>query len=153
MNISAQKLFLTISILLLLSCFNSDKKEINNLLDKRQKAFELKDEGLYSSLIVENYINDSNGKKIDKDGVINQFKINVSAFDKISFVKSKREIFVKKNSAKAILDTSIALTIDNETVNYSTKELLSFVKVDDKVWEISKESELDLFRGFVFGEK
>lgn len=147
------KAFIPFFILLLISCYNSEKKEINNVLNKRQNAFEQKDETIYSDLILDSYRIESEGEISDKESVINQFKINISPFDKVSFVKSKREIFIKNFSAKVIIDCSIDLAIEDQTVNYNTKELLSLVKVENKGWKISKESDLDLFRGFVFGEK
>lgn len=147
------KAFIPFFILLLISCYNSEKKEINNVLNKRQNAFEQKDETIYSDLILDSYRIESEGEISDKESVINQFKINISPFDKVSFVKSKREIFIKNFSAKVIIDCSIDLAIEDQTVNYNKKELLSLIKVENKGWKISKESDLDLFRGFVFGEK
>lgn len=153
MKRSILKIIIPFTIFFLISCFNSDKKEINEVLDRREKAFELKDEKLYSELITEDYKSGVDDKIINKEGLINQFRINVLPFDNIEFIKTERQIFVNNNTAKVIVDTSVDLSIENQTVNHNTKELLGLIKINEKEWKLSKESDLDLFRGFVFGEK
>ncbi|MGH7885982.1 MAG: hypothetical protein ACRENO_09845 [Thermodesulfobacteriota bacterium] len=153
MKIFSYKYLFILSLLLFISCFNPDKKDINNLLDKRQKSFELKDENLYSDLIFENYNSLEDDKTVNKSNVIEQFKLNVSPFDSISFIKSKRDIYLENGSAKVLIEASIDLKIENEKSTYKTKELLNLIKINNKEWRISKESKLDLFRGFVFGDK
>lgn len=151
MKPSFLKYSLVVMTLLIVSCSNTDKNEINKLLDKRQEAFESRDENLYSELIIDSYNINSDGKNIDKDEIINQFKLNTSPFDKITFLKSKRQISIKDGTANVLIDTTVDLAIDSEKSKYNTKELLNLTKNSDNEWKISKESKLDLFRGFVFG--
>lgn len=151
MKVFSPKYFFIIFAILLISCNNADKKEINTLLDKRQDAFEAKDENLYSDLILDSYNINLDGKKIDKEEVVNQFKLNISPFDKITFLKSERQISIKDGKANVFIDTTVDLAIEKEKSEYNTKELLILTKNNNENWKISKESKIDLFRGFVFG--
>lgn len=151
MKVFCLKYFFPLFLLLFIACGNAEKKEINRILDSRIKAYESKDENAYSKLIIENYSVTKEGKTIDKEDVINQFKLNVSPFDKIHFSQSERRLSVEDGKASAVIDSIVDLSIDTEKVEYKTKELVVLSKNSSNQWKISKESELDLFRGFVFG--
>ena len=145
-------LFFFILILLCSSCFNAEKKEIDAVLDNRIKSFEQKDKDLYSNCIINTYNDITNSENIDKTVLIKNFEVNVSPFDKITFSKSNREIHINKTSAKVVIETSIDLSIQDKMTRYNTVEQINLSKENGE-WKIVKESNLDLFRGFVFGEK
>ena len=151
MKVFYLKYFIPLFLLLFIACGNEDKKDINMLLDSRNNAYETKDEKSYSELIIQNYSVTKDGGKVDKEDIINQFKMNVSPFDKIHFSKSERRISVENGKANVVIDSIVDLSIEAEKVEYKTKELLVLNKNSSDQWKISKESELDLFRGFVFG--
>ncbi len=139
-------------IVTLQSCSNSEKKEINTLLDTRIKSFEQKNIDLYSECIYKEYNENIDGEKIYKDGVIKNFKINISPFDEITFIKSEREIYINGNNAKVVIKTSVSLSIKDKKSIYNTTEKINLSKTNSQ-WKIVKESKLDLFRGYVFGER
>ena len=107
---------------------------------------------MYSDCIEDDYKQENNKKFENKQTVIKNFKINISPFDKIKFTKSKRDIYISENNAKVIIDSSIDLTIRERRSTYNLKERINLSKKNGK-WKITKESKLDLFSGFVFGEK
>ena len=151
MKVFCFKYFFPLFFLLFIACGNADKKDINRILDSRNNAYETKDEKAYAELIIQNYSVTKDGSKVDKEDVINQFKLNVSPFDKIHFSNSERRISVDDGKASVVIDSVVDLSIETEKVEYKTKELLVLNKNSSGQWKISKESELDLFRGFVFG--
>ena len=145
-------LYLIILIFVNTACFNSKKKEINIILDDRVKSFELKDIIIYSNTIDNSYNEIIDKKNVDKEAIINNFKVNIAPFDQILFIESDREIHISGNEAKVIIKTSIDLSIKEQKSRYKTTELVKLSKNSGQ-WKIIKESNLDLFRGFVFGEK
>ena len=112
--------FLLGIILLASSCFNSEKKDINTVLDNRIKSFEQKDKNLYSTFIIDSYKEIINSEKTDKPGIIKNFELNVTPFDKIVFSKSDREIHINNNYAKEIINSSVDLNIEEKITRYST---------------------------------
>ncbi|NIQ13992.1 MAG: hypothetical protein GTO02_06200, partial [Candidatus Dadabacteria bacterium] len=72
-------------------------------MDTRIKSFEQKNIDLYSECIYKEYNENIDGEKIYKDGVIKNFKINISPFDEITFIKSEREIYINGNNAKVVI--------------------------------------------------
>ena len=143
-----------LAIFLLLSfysCSNEEKNEISELLKKREEAFENKNEELYSTCISDNYKVTDSEKIIDKNGVIKNFKSNTLAFDKIEISHKDRSTYVKDNTAKVVQKTTVLLQLEDQKSSYKVTEIIHLTK-EKESWKISKESKIDLFRGFVFGE-
>ena len=148
-----KKLLIPLFLLLIITgCGNENKKEINNILDTRQKAFNTKDADLYKSLISDNYSDTEDGKTINKEDIIKKFKMNTSPFDSIDMQHSERVVEIKGKSATAVQKTTAKLRINDETANYELREIIGFTH-EKNAWRISKESKFDLFRGFVFGNR
>ncbi len=133
------------------SCTSKAEREVTEILDQREKAFEKKDVELYKTLISERYNQKLKNKIINKDQVVKNFATNVLPFDSIEVRHRNREITLKGNTAIVLQQTIFSLRIDNESSTYTTTELLKIEKTD-KGWKIVKESDIDLLRGFVFGE-
>ena len=134
------------------SCNNKPDKDISLLLDTRQRAFEEKNLDTYQDLISSDYeVVTRNGTK-KRDDVLKEFKLNTTPFDTIKMTHSDRSVYNEGNTAKAVQKTSVILQIDDQKTNYEITEVILLVKENDQ-WKISKESSLDLFRGFVFGKK
>lgn len=137
-------------ILIITGCTSEDKKNISKILEKRELAFENKNEDLYSSYISGNYNVQMEDKSLGKEGVLKNFRSNVLAFDKIDFSHKDRSIYIDKNKAKVVQKTTVKLQLDDQVSNYKLTELLQLEKENGQ-WKIVKESDIDLFRGFVFG--
>ena len=134
------------------SCGNNIDKEITLLLDKRQSAFEEKDPDKYKTLIISNYNVETREGTKNIDDVLKNFKLNTTPFDVIKMSHKDREVFKEDGKAKVVQKTQVVLTIDDQETTYETTEVLILKKEDNK-WKISKESNIDLFRGFVFGKQ
>lgn len=141
---------LIIPILLFIACSNENKTAVNEVLDNREKAFETKDQELYSGLISESYNNTVQGKLIDKNEIVKKFKINTTPFDVIEIVHSDRVIEIENDSATAVQRTKAKLEIEDESSVYEIREIIRLTR-ENNIWKISGESKIDLFRGFVFG--
>jgi len=139
-------------LLLITGCGDENKKEINQVLDKREKAFTSKDVELYKSLVADNYNNTEEGKTVKKEDIIKRFKMNTSPFDSIDMKHSERVVEIKGDHATTVQKTSAKLKINDESATYELREIIGFT-LENKVWKISKESKFDLFRGFVFGTR
>ena len=135
-----------------LSCSSSIDKEITTLLDSRKSAFEHKDTDKYGTLILSTYnVETRNGNKA-KDDVIKDFKLNTTPFDSIEMSHSDRKVHNEDGKAKVVQKTSVLLSIEDQKTTYDITEVLILEKENGE-WKISKESSLDLFRGFVFGKQ
>lgn len=143
-------LILLLPALLFLACGNEKNTEINDILDQREKAFETRDTELYSKLISTKYSDTVEGKEIGKEEIINKFKINTTPFDRIDITHSDRDIEISGNTAKTVQKTVASLQIEDESSTYEIREIIN-LSIEDGTWKISKESRIDLFRGFVFG--
>ena len=137
-------------ILIIIGCTSEDKKSISNILEKRELAFENKDEELYSSYISDNYNVQMEEKTLGKEDVLKNFRSNVLAFDKIDFSHKDRSIYIDKSKAKVVQKTTVKLQLDDQSSNYKLTEFLQ-LENENGQWKIVKESDIDLFRGFVFG--
>ncbi len=141
---------LIIPIFLVLACSNENKTAVNDILDKREKAFETKDQELYSGLISDRYSIVLNDREIDKDEIVKKFKINTTPFDTIEIQHSEREIEIGNDTATAVQKTKAKLVIEDESSVYEIREIIVLSRESGN-WKISRESKIDLFRGFVFG--
>ncbi len=140
------------TVLTLISCSGNIDREITLLLDSRKSAFEEKNPEKYSGLILSTYnVETRNGIK-NKDDVIKDFKLNTTPFDSIEMKHSEREVHEEDGRAKVVQKTSVLLSIEDQKTTYDITEVLILEKKNGE-WKISKESSLDLFRGFVFGKQ
>ncbi len=135
-----------------LSCNNKVDKDITLLLDKRESAFEEKNPDKYKSLIISSYkVETRNGNKNNED-VLKDFRLNTTPFDSIEMSHKDREVIKEDGRAKVEQKTLVLLSIDDQKTKYEITEVLILEKENNE-WKISKESNLDLFRGFVFGKQ
>lgn len=142
-------IFLIVSFL---SCNNKVDKDITLLLDKRESAFEEKNPAKYKSLIISSYeVETRNGNKNNED-VLKDFRLNTTPFDSIEMSHKDREVIKEDGRAKVVQKTLVLLSIDDQKTKYEITEVLILEKENNE-WKISKESNLDLFRGFVFGKQ
>ncbi len=135
-----------------LSCNNKVDKDITLLLDKRESAFEEKNPDKYKSLIISSYkVETRNGNKNNED-VLKDFRLNTTPFDSIEMSHKNREVIKEDGRAKVVQKTLVLLSIDDQKTKSEITEVLILEKENNE-WKISKESNLDLFRGFVFGKQ
>lgn len=140
-------IFVIVSIL---SCNIKVDKDITLLLDKREAAFEEKDPDKYKTLIISSYkVETRDGIKNNED-VLKDFRLNTTPFDSIEMSHKDREVIKEDLKAKVVQKTQVLLSIDDQKTKYEITEVLILEKENNE-WKISKESNLDLFRGFVFG--
>lgn len=146
--------FLSIFILILLiaSCGNSDKKEIEELLSSRQKAFETKDLDLYLSCISPDYKEIKGDNAIGIEEIKKNFLSNVSIFDQIKISYSDRTLYQQGEKAQVVQKTAVEVKIENDQSRFLINEEIGFEKIKGK-WKIVKESDGDFLKGFVFGGK
>ncbi|MDA2918422.1 nuclear transport factor 2 family protein [Desulfobacterota bacterium AH_259_B03_O07] len=142
-------LFISI-IIFSIGCGSSDKREIGNILSKRQKAFETKDVEIYLSCISPNYEEKKKGEVIGIDEIKKKFLSNVSLFDSIEINSNDTSIYVQVDKALVAQKTDVRVKIDQDESLFRLDERLGFEKVDGK-WLIVKESDTDFLEGFVFG--
>lgn len=133
-------------IIFLASCGSSDEEEINLLLDKRVRSFQLKDPEMYSECIHENYRATSGEKVVDKHELVSRFKDQVSTIDTVSFGESERYIYINGTDARVMMLSSIDVKIDSYSMTYKAREVINLSKVLGK-WRITKESMLNLLSG------
>jgi hypothetical protein len=139
-------------VVLLASCGNSDRKDIESVLSQRQKALETKNLVLYLECISPDYRVVKNGEVIDIAKLKKQFKTNVSLFDDIQITSKDRSIYIEGNRASVAQRTDVKLRIDKDKGAFRLNENLMFQKINGK-WKIVKESDADFLDGFVFGGK
>ena len=135
-----------VAIIFLASCGSSDEEEINLLLDKRVRSFQLKDPEMYSECIHEDYRVTSGEKVVDKHELVSSFKDQVSTIDTVSFGESERYIYINGTDARVMMLSSIDVKIGSYSMTYKAKEVINLSKVLGK-WRITKESMLNLLSG------
>ena len=139
-------------IVLVDSCGNSDRKEIESVLSQRQRALETKNLELYLECISPGYRVDKNGEVIDIDKLKKQFETNVSLFDDIQISSKDQSIYIEGDRANVAQRTDVKLRIEKDKGAFRLSENLVFEKINGK-WRIIKESDADFLDGFVFGGK
>lgn len=142
---------LIISLVTLLGCEDKEEKQISELLSIREEAFEKKNSELYLACISSSYRVEVDGDIKTKESLLKDFKANTTPFDRIDISHKDRTIYQSNNEAKVVQKTKVILQIEGQTSNYELTEIIKLVK-ENKNWKISKESKIDLFRGFVFGK-
>lgn len=136
--------------ILLGSCGNSDRKEIESIMSQRRRALETKNVELYLECISPSYRVERNGEVIDIDKIKKRFETNVSLFDDIQISNKDQNIYIDGNTANVAQRTDVRLRIDKDKGAFRLTENLLFEKIDGK-WRIVKESDADFLDGFVFG--
>jgi ketosteroid isomerase-like protein len=143
--------FSILLIVLVVSCGNSQNRDIEKVLDMREKAFETKDEDLYMSLISPEYSQEKKGKIIGPEEVRKNFNINVKLFDSVSLSTSDRTIYRDGDKAEVFQKTIVNARDDEGNKKLKLNEKMTLAKENGK-WLIVKESDEDFFYGFVFGQ-
>ncbi len=144
--------FLSVFILLLAasSCGKSDEEEIEELLSKRQRAFETKNVELYLSCISPEYKQKNGDTVTGVEEIKKGFITNVSVFDQIKLSPFDRNIYQDGDKAEVFQKVKVNLKIEKEENQFVLREKLSLEKVNGK-WLVVKESDFDFLKGFVFG--
>lgn len=136
----------------IVSCGGSIDNDIKNLLDTRKSAFEEKNAEDYGNLIITSYQAETRDGNKTKEDVLKDFRLNTTPFDSIEMSHSDRKVTKEGNEAKVVQKTIVLLQIEEQKTTYEITEVITLEKENGE-WKISKESNLDLFRGFVFGKQ
>lgn len=136
--------------ILFVSCGNSDRRQIEDLLSNRQKAFETKNVELYLTCVSPEYSDSNSGKQIGIEDIKKRFLSNVSIFDSIKIRSKDVSVYINNDKAIVVQKAEVKLKIENDESLYKVNEKLSFGRVNGK-WKIVKESDADFLEGFVFG--
>ena len=145
-------LFVIFGILLTaISCGDKTDKDIIQLMEQRKTAYSNKNIELYSSILSENYLKKTKDGDEKIDTAVKNFKVNTTPFDIIDMKHKDRSIYKNGDKAKVVQKTYVVLEIDNKKNNFEITEILMVAK-ENGSWKITKESNLDLFRGYVFGK-
>lgn len=139
-------------VVLLGSCGNSDRKEIESIMSQRRRALETKNLELYLECISPGYRVKKNGEVIDIEKIKKQFQTNVSLFDDIQITNKDQNIYIEGDKANVAQRTDVKLRIDKDRGSFRLSENLVFERIDGK-WRIIRESNADYLSGFVFGGK
>ena len=139
-----------IPLLILLACGNPQNKEIEELLQKRQKALEAKDVESYLTLVSPDYSEERDGSTLKLEDIKKSFLTNVSLFDDIQISYTDRSIYLKDNKADVFQITEVRASINDSKSMFKLSEKIGIEKIGDK-WLIVKESDADYFDGYVFG--
>ena len=147
-----QAILLLFGILVLAgSCGDKVDKEIAQVMKQRENAYNSKNLELYTSILSENYLNKTDDRNETKKVAVKNFKINTTPFDIIDMRHRDRTIYKEGDSAKVVQKTYVLLEIDNKKNNFEQTEII-FLAKEENTWKIVKESNIDLFRGYVFGK-
>jgi len=124
--------------LLFLNCCkgNSSKlseieREINLLMDIREKAIKEKNLGLYMDCISRDY-NDSSKNFIS---IKQEMKENFSAFDKIDFFTENRALYSEGDFVMVVQDYEIVFSFEGKKEHIQGKERL-FLRKENSIWKI-----------------
>lgn len=152
MDFTKYPLLLCFIFLIFYSCGSSDNNEIQKILLKREAAIEGKDLDLYISCFSHNYKNNDNTAGLDN--IKKTFEYNTKTFDSIEIKSSNLNIYLKENNKKADVyqKSKFILKIGDESSKFEAIEKMELENTNGG-WKIAKESEVDLFKGFVYGTK
>ena len=134
------------------SCSSNIDKDISLLLDKRRSAYEEKNTDKYKNLILSSYNVETRDGIKNYEDVLKDFRLNTAPFDRIEMSHKDREVIKEDGEAKVVQKTTVLLSIDEQKTKYEIAEVIILEK-ENTEWKISKESKIDLFRGFVFGKQ
>ena len=131
-------------------CGKSDRDKIEDLLSKRQKAFETKNVNLYMSCISPNYRQEKDGKVIGIEEIKKNFLSNVTLFDQIKVSHYDRNIYNTDKRVNVSQKIKVDVRLEEDNSRFQLSENIMFEKINGE-WKIVKESDADFLRGFVFG--
>ena len=131
-------------------CGKSDRDKIEDLLSKRQKAFETKNVNLYMSCISPTYRQEKDGKVIGIEEIKRNFLSNVTLFDQIRVSHYDRNIYNTDKRVNVSQKTKVDVKLEEDNSRFQLSENIMFEKINGE-WKIVKESDADFLRGFVFG--
>ena len=138
-------------LILAVSCSNKIDKDIVEVMNQRKTAYTKKDTELYSSILSENYLNKTEDGDETKELALKNFKISTTPFDTIDMRHKDRTIYRDGEKAKVVQKTFVVLEIDKKKNSFEQIEIV-FLAKEGNNWKITKESNIDLFRGYVFGK-
>jgi len=138
-------------LLITASCGDKTDKEIIQLMEQRKTAYSNKNIELYTSILSENYLKKTKDGDEKIDTAVKNFRVNTTPFDMIDMNHKDRTIYKNGDKAKVVQKTYVVLEIDKKKNNFELTEIILLAKENDK-WKITKESNMDLFRGYVFGK-
>ncbi len=117
------------------------------LMDKRSKAFELRDSEMYAECIHENYRStNKDGKTENKQEIVNSFKKSMTLINSVSFGETRRYIYISDNKADMIAISLIEVRVGDYSATYEAKEVFG-LKNTLTGWRITRESGFDLLSG------
>ena len=131
-------------------CVDSDRNKIEDLLSKRQKAFETKNVNLYMSCISPTYRQEKDGKVIGIEEIKKNFLSNVTLFDQIKVSHYDRNIYNTDKRVNVSQKIKVDVRLEEDNSRFQLSENIMFEKINGE-WKIVKESDADFLRGFVFG--
>ncbi len=117
------------------------------LMDKRSRAFSLRNSEIYAECIHENYrVTNKDGKTLGKQDLVNIFKKTMAIIDSISFGETRRYIYVSDYKANVIAVSLIEVRVGDYSVVYEAKEVFGLTNTL-MGWRITRESGFDLLSG------
>src|SRR3990172_9866305 len=99
---------------LITHCGDSDRNKIEDLLLKRQKAFETKNVNLYMSCISPTYRQEKDGKVVVIEEIKKNFLSNVNLFDQIKVSHYDRSIYNKGEKAVVAQKTKVDVRLEED---------------------------------------
>lgn len=139
-----------ISLFFAASCGGDRDKVIEEVMSKRTQAFETKDVDLYMSLIAPGYKQEKKGKVIGRGEIKKNFEVNVKLFDTLHITHTDRTVYQDGDRAEVFQKTLVDATDDEGKSRLRLKEKILLARENGK-WVIVRESDEDLFYGYVFG--
>jgi len=131
-------------------CVDSDRNKIEDLLSKRQKAFETKNVNVYMSCISPTYRQEKDGRVVGIEEIKKNFLSNVTLFDQIKVSHYDRNIYNTDKRVNVSQKTKVDVRLEEDNSRFQLSENIMFEKINGE-WKIVKESDADFLRGFVFG--
>ena len=139
-----------ISLFFAVSCGGDRDKAIEEVMTKRTEAFETKDVDLYMSLIAPGYKQEKKGKVIGREEIKKNFEVNVKLFDTLHITHTDRTVYQDGDRAEVFQKTLVDALDDEGKSKLRLKEKILLARENGK-WVIVRESDEDLFYGYVFG--
>lgn len=137
-------------LLFAVSCGGDHDKEIEEVMSLRTQAFETKDVDLYMTLIAPGYKQEKKGKVIGPEEIKKNFEVNVKLFDTLHITHTDRTVYQDGDRAEVFQKTLVDATDDEGKSRLRLKEKILLARENGK-WVIVRESDEDLFYGYVFG--
>lgn len=132
------------------SCGSDQDKAIEEVMSLRTQAFETKDVDLYMTLIAPGYKQEKKGKIIGPGEIKKNFEVNVKLFDTLHITHTDRTVYQDGDRAEVFQKTLVDAVDDEGKSKLKLKEKILLARENGK-WVIVRESDEDLFYGYVFG--